>query len=158
MTRLEEGQQSANELSENLTGFVDRLRLIESALSELPFAALRTVMPSVVLQPGLLRDRGNSVTVSIPDSAELVKIALEIRIDEYSGYEAELHDSSTDTIWSRSKLKADSTDQNAYVNLILAAQILVPGEYFVVLKGEISDGQYRRIDNYGFRVTNDSNR
>jgi hypothetical protein len=121
-------------------------------LTSLSSSAVRSIITPFILQPGLLRDQGETERLTIPDSAQLVEFKLEIGIIEYQNYQAILLDSSTETIWSRRKLKGVTEGNNAFVLVTLTADILESGEYIFVLKGVMADGQLERYDPYGFRV------
>ena len=152
--QLEEGRQSAAHLTDNLNGVIGQLNAIETALTSLPSAAVKAILPTFILRPGSERSAGETNRISISKASQLVEIKLEIGIDEYPSYLVELHDSSTDIIWTRKKLSGESDSETAFVSFTVAAEVLGPGEYYFVLRGETPD-DFERFDSFGFSVSQD---
>ena len=108
---------------------------------------------SALLTPGQTRGAGEELNrVPIPAGATLVKLQMDLAIDEYSSYRAELYLAAGDEIMIQSNLEAQSIETARAVTLVLPAELLPPGDYFVRLSGVSAGGEIEPLDRYDFRV------
>jgi len=112
---------------------------------------------SEVLTPSQIRGIDQRPTeglkrVRLPPDATLVKLQMDLAIDEYSRYRAELYLAAGDEILIQSNLEAESVETARAVTLVLPADLLPPGDYFVRLSGVSASGEVEPLDRYDFRV------
>lgn len=112
-----------------------------------------TEIASVWLQPGALtRGIAEAERLIVPADATLVRMYLDLGIDDYESYRATLGIETGDEIWSQSQLRADELVEGVAVTLTLPAKLLVPGDYTVRLSGSTTNGDYELIGRYRFRA------
>ncbi len=108
---------------------------------------------SVVLSPGTLRGvDGRLERLSIPTGCTLVRVQLDLGIDEHDVYQATLYEVSTNDIWSQKGLAPTTAGGRRIVTLTLPAELLPPADYHVELTGSSKDAAPTFVEGYDFRV------
>ena len=113
---------------------------------------LSSAVATVWLSPGLLRDLGEVERLRVPADSSLVRIQLDIGLDDYGTYRAVLNDANGDELWSQSKLAAASAGDKVAVTLTLPSELLPHGDYSIRLSGLSSSGDLELVGRYYFRV------
>jgi hypothetical protein len=133
----------------------DRVTL-EDQIASLRETELRGAMATSVatfwLAPGLLRGPGEVERVIIPESSDLVRVQLDLGIDDYESYRVALHDASGDEIWTQSKLRAMATGETVAVTVILPSELVPHGDYYFRLSGVTMSGDLELVARYHFRA------
>lgn len=112
-----------------------------------------TETASVWLEPGALtRGMGEIERLIVPADATLVRMHLDLGIDDYESYRATLGSGTGDEVWSQSQLQAEELDERVAVTLTLPAELLVPGDYTIRLSGLTISGDYELVGRYRFRA------
>jgi hypothetical protein len=135
--------------------WTERLRLVQelatleaSRVAESVSGAVATVW----LAPGLLRGEGEVERILLPADATLVRIQLDLGIDDYASYRAALHDADGEEVWTQAKLAAAILDDKVAVTVTLPAEILPRGDYYIRLSGVSASSDLELVGRYYFRV------
>jgi hypothetical protein len=105
---------------------------------------------SFLLWAGLLRDEQGIKRLSIPQSAEQVRLQLNLRRPgEYKSYRAALKTIEGETLLA---LRANQAGSGKAVVVSLSAELLKQGDYKLTLSGLTDAGNVEEIDNYYFSV------
>lgn len=115
----------------------------------------RTAVPTFTLAAGLLRSGGSLARVVVPVDVDVVRLFLDLPSDEYSIYRVALHDVEGDEIWAQSKLRAESTEEQIVIALLVPASVLVHGDYQMKVSGITESGETERLATYTFRAITD---
>ncbi len=107
---------------------------------------------SYLLSPGLLRGAGDMERVILPSGSSLVRLQLDIEVDDYESYRAALHEAEGVELWTQSKMKAETTGERTVVVLTLPSQILPHGDYHLRLSGLATGGDFELLARYYFRA------
>jgi len=126
-----------------------RVSLEEEATS---LRAAQRSISSFRLSPFNMRGPGKMPRVIIASETSLVRLQLDMGVDDYESYWAALHTVDGDEIWIQKRLEVDTSNDSAVVNLILPVPLLRRGDYYFRLIGVASDGDDEHIDRYTFRV------
>ncbi len=90
--------------------------------------------------------------VQVPLEAQLVELELNLGADEYSTYQALLHNVEGDEILALSRLESKTTDGQPRVPVTIPSRLHLQGDYYASLRGAPESGELERIDRYVFRV------
>jgi len=107
---------------------------------------------SFALASGALRAGGNIQRISVPVTAMLVRLRLEVSGDDYPSYRAVLVDGAGEEVWTASKLKAETESGQLAVVLALTPDRLPRGDYQVKLSGLAAGRDAEVVGSYPFRV------
>lgn len=118
-------------------------------------ATPKTTIPTFALAHQLLRSGGSLARVVVPPDVDVVRLVLDLPADEYPLYRAALQDVDGDEIWAQSKLKAESTDEQIVVALLVPASVLVRGDYQMKVSGLTGSGELEGLATYTFRALPD---
>jgi hypothetical protein len=126
----------------------------ETLVEQLKRTARRpaTSAPTFVLAAGLLRGAGSLPRVVVPSDVNVVRLRLDLPSDEYPLYKAVLYDVDGDEIWAQSKLKAEETEEQIVVSLLMPASLLPHDDYQMKLSGITESGEPEGLASYTFRV------
>jgi hypothetical protein len=150
-----------NEANAKLTESLGRERQSRVA-AEQELSSLRRSRPAssnptqvaYVLQPGLLRDLGEQTQrVPISETTNLVKLQLDIGIDDYTSYRVVLHDAVGEELLVQNKLEAQPNEATAVVPIDLPASLIPHGDYHIRLTGRTGAGDFELVGRYHFRTT-----
>jgi hypothetical protein len=115
-----------------------------------PAQGVPTRMATFLLMAGLLRDEQGAKQLSIPQSAEQVRLQLKLRrTGEYKSYRAALKTIEGEALLA---LRASQTGSGKAVVVNLSANLLKQGDYKLTLSGVTDAGNVEEIDNYYFSV------
>ena len=120
-----------------------------------PRAAMAPEVPTYALASGLLRSGGTLTRVVVPADVDAVRLLLDLPDDGYSFYRAALLDVEGDEIWSQSKLRAESTEEQVVVAVLVPAAVLVHGDYQMKVSGVTESGELEALASYTFRALPD---
>ncbi len=134
-----------------LTGKLQLQQEVQNLQAEITQLEQSTVS-TVWLAPGMLRGLGEVERLILPPESNLVRIQLDIGVDDYGGYRAALNDANGDELWSQSRLSATTTEDRFSVDVILPAEILAAGDYYIRLSGVSSSDELELVGRYYFRV------
>jgi hypothetical protein len=110
-------------------------------------------IPKVWLSPGLIhRGLGQVERVNIPRDTSLVRVQLDLGIDDYESYRASLHDASGDEFWVRSRLHASESGERVALIITLPSELIPCGDYYFRVSGVSSGGDLELVGRYHFRV------
>lgn len=126
----------------------------ETLVQKLERAAHRpsTSIPTFALVAGLLRGGGTLARVAVPLDAEVVRLVLDLPGDEYPQYRAALHDVDGDELWAQSKMKAESTEEQVVLSLLVPTPLMPHGDYQLKVSGIAEEGEPEGVASYTFRV------
>ena len=108
---------------------------------------------ALTLTPGRIRDRGPASIIEIHPSIRRVRLILSLEQAGYSSYRARLQTDEGKPIWTGYDLKPRRTDNDERVEIVLPANLLMPGDYTVLLSP--AAGQ-ERIGTYYFTAVRKS--
>jgi hypothetical protein len=120
-----------------------------------PSAAISPAVPTYALASGLLRSGGTLTRVAVPADADGVRLLLDLPSDDYALYRAALLDVDGDEIWSQSNLRAESTEEQVVVAVLVPASVLVHGDYQMKVSGVTKSGELEALASYTFRALPD---
>jgi len=98
------------------------------------------------------RGMGEVERLILPADSSVVRIHLDLGIDDYESYRATLRDENGDEVWSQSKLQAATLDGKVAVAATLPTDILAPGDYSIRLSGFNGSGDLELVGRYRFRA------
>ena len=108
---------------------------------------------SFLLAPVSLRGPGGDMArVILTSETSLVRLELDLGLDDHESYQATLHTVDGDEIWYQKRLEAETSNDRVVVSLILPATLLRHDDYYFRLIGVSSDREEEPIDRYTFRV------
>lgn len=113
--------------------------------------------PTIVatLSPGLTRSAGTTNRVTVPPKGPFqVKLRLELTNASFNNYKSQLFRES-EPLLTRDKLTIEASGRQQVVPVVIAGEILSPGDYRLKLSGVLDSGADEFIDNYSFRITSD---
>ncbi len=112
-----------------------------------------TQMLAFSLEPGLLRDAGETKRFIIPVAAQSVQLELIFdSVSDYKNYGVEIKTVEENIIWSKTGLEATKMDWGQKVDVIVPTIALPLNDYLLTLKGITSKGAFEVIHNYFFSV------
>jgi negative regulator of sigma E activity len=129
---------------------IEALREGGQGLSEQAAAAV--AIASVWLTPGMTRGGDELERVIVPADAPLVRLRLDLGIDDSESYRVALLDSEGDELWMQTKLDGTELDARAAVEVTLPASLLKVGDYSIRLSGADVAGEVEHLGSYSFRV------
>ena len=153
--QLAEQEARGEELSQKLKEEESRRIQLQHALSELgrPISSNEGVtgtgLLSLSLDPGRTRDSGQSSIIEIPLSARWLRLRMSLEQDRYRSYRATLQTDEGVQVWKRDHLLRRRLKADKMVEAVLPANLLVPGDYSVLLSP--TTGR-ERIGTYYFTV------
>jgi len=155
--RLAELAEANRELEARLASERQQLAEAQALVGELERASARptTAIPTFALAAGLLRSGGSLTRVEIPPDVEVVRLLLDLPDDGYSFYRAALLDVEGDEIWSQSKLRAESTEEQIVVAVLVPAAVLIHGDYQMKVSGVTESKELESLASYTFRALPD---
>lgn len=110
---------------------------------------------TATLTPGSTRSSGTTNRVKLPPKGRFrVRLDLELTNAGFSNYKSELFRESK-SLLTNDELKMTARGAQQVVPVIIAGEILSPGDYQLKLSGVLDSGADEFIDNYSFRVTSD---
>jgi hypothetical protein len=107
---------------------------------------------SYLLAPGLFRGAGELERVLLPSGLTLVRLLLDIGVDDCESYRAALHDAEGGELWTQSQMTAETSGERTVVVLTLPSQLLPRGDYHLRLSGLSTGGDFELVARYYFRV------
>jgi hypothetical protein len=128
-----------------LEGQLEQMQNEMARLEQAPTATVR-------LSPGLLRGMGEVERLILPREVSLVRVQLDIGVDDYGSYRAALKDADGDELWTQSQLAATSGVDKTTVDLALPAELMPQGDYSIRLSGLSTTGDLELVGRYYFRV------
>jgi hypothetical protein len=114
-----------------------------------------TEVPTFTLAAGLLRSGGSLTRVVLPADVDVVRLALDLPADEYPLYRAALEDVDGNEIWAQSRLKAETTEGQVVVSVLVPAAALARGDYQMKVSGLTESGDRESLARYTFRALPD---
>jgi hypothetical protein len=100
----------------------------------------------------LLRDEsGQLARVYISSTTTLIRLHLLVG-DTHERYRATLHEAAGLEVWSQARLAVKTIDGRPAVTLVLPAELLSEGDYYVVLRDAADGGSTAGGDRYAFRL------
>lgn len=110
-------------------------------------------MIEATLAPGVTRSAGTTQRVTVPpDGPFQVKLRLELTNASFNNYKSQLFRESK-SLLTKNDLKMESSGNQQVVPVVIAGEILIPGDYKLTLSGVLDSGADEFIDNYSFRIT-----
>jgi hypothetical protein len=82
----------------------------------------------------------------------LVRLRLDIGVDDYESYRAALHDAEGGELWTQSQMTAETSGERTVVVLTLPSQLLPRGDYHLRLSGLSTGGDFELVARYYFRA------
>jgi hypothetical protein len=107
---------------------------------------------SYLLAPGLFRGAGELERVLLPSGLTLVRLLLDIGVDDCESYRAALHDAEGGELWTQSQMTAETSGERTVVVLTLPSQLLPRGDYHLRLSGLSTGGDFELVARYYFRA------
>ncbi len=105
------------------------------------------------LAPGLTRSGGTTNRVTVPPEGPFkVKLRLELTNANFNNYKSQLFRESK-SLLTRDGLRMEASGAQQVVPVVIAGEILSPGDYQLTLSGVLDSGADEFIDKYSFRVT-----
>ncbi len=145
-------QQRANKLTEEL----ERLRLEQGAAapSPSPDDKRASTFATLMLTIGGTRapDTGPPAVLVIPAGTEQVRLYLNLRESDYSGYQAVVQLAGGNTIFTSRRLTAVKTRSGANLALVIRALRFSAGDYILTLRGVSRTGEVEDVSKSLFRV------
>jgi hypothetical protein len=142
-----------NQIDQLLADRVKLEKQLDLLRSRMADGAGSSSIPSIWLSPGLIhRGLGQVERVSIPREISLVRVQLDLGIDDYESYRASLNDASGDELWMRSKLHASESGERVALIVTLPSELFPYGDYYFRVSGVSSSGDLELIGRYHFRV------
>lgn len=111
-----------------------------------------TLVPTFTLAAGLLRGGGSLDRIAVPPDARVVRLTLDLPGDDYPLYRATLHDVDGDELWAQSKIKAESTEEQIVLSLLVPTPLMPYGDYQLKVSGIAEEGEPEGVASYTFRV------
>lgn len=150
-------QQLSDELQfqqEQQTKLQQELAALKNAKSGAKATALplSRALATVFLLPGSDRSPGERKKLIIGPNVESVPLQLSLKGGGYENYRAALVTSEDKEIWSASLLKPRKLASTRNVNVVLQADSLSSGDYFVKLSGITADETLEDVGKYYFKV------
>ncbi len=158
---LVELQVRAEEIAGELENERTRGAAMQSELESLRVAARRAVpgalsaIASIWLSPGRVRGGGEMERLILPPGDGLVRLLLDLGVDDYESYRASLHDADGEELWSQSKLAAQSIGDRVAVPVLLPTALLPRGDYSIRLSGATVSGSLELTGRYHLRAVRD---
>jgi len=110
---------------------------------------------TATLAPGSTRSSGTTNRVNVPPKGRFrVRLDLELTDTSFNNYRSELFRESKSLV-TNDELKMTARGAQQVVPVIIAGEVLSPGDYQLKLSGVLDSGADEFIDNYSFRVTSD---
>jgi hypothetical protein len=109
----------------------------------------RPTLFAIALTPGLLRDIGSSTKTGIPAGTNLVQLDMNLASVGHGRYRAVLQRLGDGEIWTQICPKPS---RGRLLHLVIAANVLTPGDYVAKLSGISENGQSEDIGSYYFRI------
>jgi hypothetical protein len=107
---------------------------------------------AVTLKPGSTRSAGATPRVAVPPQGRFqVKLDLELANAGFNNYKSQLFKESKSLLTS-GELKREARGAQQVVPVVIAGEILTPGDYELKLTGILDSGADEFIDKYSFRV------
>ncbi len=155
--RLAELAAANRELETRLDAERRQLAEAQTLLQDLErtASAPTTAVPTFTLAAGLLRSGGSLTRVVVPSGVDVVRLVLDLPGDDYPLYRVALHDVDGDEIWAQSKLRAESTEEQIVVAVLVPAAVLVHGDYQMKVSGLTESGDLEGLASYTFRALPD---
>jgi hypothetical protein len=145
---LKSEQDQLDQLSQQLSRLKPKEKRGEGGTTRLQTASLF----SFALMPGLVRDSGISNRLSIPTGAKLVQIQFSLDTEGYPKYRAVLQTLNEVELWMQDWPRSSHSGTIIPMQVVLPAELLIPGDYKLKLAGINSNGNWEDIENYYFRV------
>ncbi len=166
--RTQDLQGQVTTLNETNTDLTDSLRretdsriAKEQELSSLQRSRIAIPSPTstaYVLQPGLLRDIGGQTQrIPISETTDLVRLQLDIGMDDYTSYRATLHDADGEELLVQNKLTTDTLEGTVVVPIDLPSSLVRLGDYHIRLTGRTEAGDFEVVGRYHFRTIQPKN-
>jgi hypothetical protein len=152
--REQELQQQINEQQAGREQLLEQLRREQAERARLEQELARvdanqqSLIASLNLYPGLLRDPGKTTALIIGASTRLARMRINFEGKRYPSYRAVVQTVDEDTLWQRSGLKPAGNT----VTVDIPASLLKGSDYLVTLSGAPVQGQPKEIGKYFFRV------
>lgn len=107
----------------------------------------------VTLTPVLLRSKGEG-GITIPKSAEVVRLRLELKPEEYQSYQASLQTVEGREIFKLNNLQAITSGRGKVLVMQIPVRLLTHGDYLVRVSGFTAASQFEEVDDYPFSILN----
>jgi hypothetical protein len=91
-------------------------------------------------------------TLKVPAKAELVRLGVEFEKNDFQVFKATLRRTDRSIVWTRGGLKPRAAGNNQSVTLAIPGEILVPGEYVLVVSGVTPEGNSESVGRYAIKV------
>ncbi|HEX4950134.1 MAG TPA: hypothetical protein VFZ34_25940 [Blastocatellia bacterium] len=143
--QLAEQQKRNEELARQLQNEQQQ----RARLQNEPPVALRPVIASLFLAPGLSRSSDKRPQIVLPSTARTVRLQIGLeRGDDFPSYRVEINTAQGQTVWTRDRLQP----QGRLIPLTIPAQMLRTGQYEVTLQGVTEAQQTEDVRFYYFDV------
>ena len=152
--REQELQQQIREAQTGREQLLEQLRREQEERARLEQEVARgdanqqSVIASLTLYPGLLRDPGKTVRLKVGAGARLARLRINFEGKRHPSYHAVLQTVEGKLLWQRHGLKPVGT----MVTLEIPASLLEESDYLVTLSASTGQGQQEEIGKYLFRV------
>ncbi len=155
--RLAELEETNRELEARLASEREQVAEAQARVRALETASARptTAIPTFTLAAGLLRSGGSLTRVVVPPDVAVVRLALDLPADEYPLYRAALEDVDGNEIWAQSRLKAETTEEQVVVSVLVPTAALAHGDYEMKVSGLTESGDLEGLSRYTFRALPD---
>lgn len=111
------------------------------------------VIEATLAPAGLTRSGGTTNRVTVPPGGPFkVKLRLELTNAKFNNYKSQLFRESK-SLLTEGNLKMEASGAQQVVPVVIAGEILSPGDYQLKLSGVLDSGADEFIDKYSFRVT-----
>ena len=108
---------------------------------------------SAWLSPELVRGEGGTTgRVRITSPCQVVRLQLDPGLVQYPAYQATLHEVTGEEFWSQGQLTTKTIEGRAAVTLTLPCELLLGGDYYVMLHGVSPGTDPVLVHRYDFRV------
>lgn len=156
VSTAEERLAAEQDRSEKIAGQLEEQRSrsaeLRKELDSVRAAPTLSAIASVWLSPGLVRGGGEIERVILPAELSLVRLLLDLGIDDYPTYRAALLDADGGELWTQAKLEAESLRGRVAVAVTLPASLLPAGDYVIRLSGVTSGGDSELVGRYYLRA------
>jgi len=108
---------------------------------------------SFALSPG--RERGETSTPPLTIARSVTDVQFELdlaTVRAYPAFQAELHGTKDELVWSESRVRAAGTDGEKSLALRIPAAVLQDGAYEIVLRGLVDQSSPETAATYAFRI------
>jgi hypothetical protein len=141
------------ELHQQLNEQLEQERVARSRLEQsLPNLQKQPAIASFILMPGSSRSSNEIRPLLIRRGTDVLQLQLNVETQGNFQYQVDVRTADDQEIWSQDGLRARPRPAGGAVRLSLPANLLVPGDYLILLQMITATGETEDVGQYVFRT------